>query len=100
MPDDPARNEARKGICFFLQTAMVPVFTPWELCERGDTGSTPQTMHELIIPLIKIKIPQFYPKYDLTRFLKLSTKKRRQTACNGPISRKKRLKNGHLPNQH
>jgi hypothetical protein len=82
-----------QGDCFLLQTAMVPVFTPWELCERGDTGSTPQTTHESIIILIKIKIPQFYPKYDQTRFSKLSTEKRRQTACNGPIKLKKRPKN-------
>jgi hypothetical protein len=89
-----------QGDCFLLQTAMVPVFTPWELCERGDTGSTPQTTHDSIVISIKIKIHQFYPKYDRTLFVKLSTEKRWQTACNGPINPKKRLKKWHLPNQH
>jgi hypothetical protein len=28
VPDDPARHEACKGICFLLQTAMMPAFTP------------------------------------------------------------------------
>ncbi|CAN7196291.1 hypothetical protein LJR034_000476 [Caballeronia sp. LjRoot34] len=64
VPDDPARHEACKGICFLLQTAMMPIFTPWELRERGDAGSAPQTMHEVIFNLNKIKISQTDPKYD------------------------------------
>jgi hypothetical protein len=39
-------------------------FAPWELRERGDAGSTPQTMHEVIIHPSKIKISRIYPKYD------------------------------------
>jgi len=39
-------------------------FVPWELRERGDAGSTPQTMHEVIIRPNKIKVSQIYPKCD------------------------------------
>jgi hypothetical protein len=79
---------------------MVPVFTPWEFRERGDTGSTPQTMHEVIIHLHKIKVTQTDPKNNRGLFFFSSVKKRWRAACDGQVRGKKRLKNGHLPNQH
>jgi hypothetical protein len=79
---------------------MVPVFTPWELRERGDTGSTPQTMHEVIISQLKINISRIGPKNDRGLIFLSSMKKRWRAAYNGQIRGKKRLKNEHLPNQH
>jgi len=44
-------------------------FAPWELRERGDAGSTPQTMHEVIIQSNEINVSQFRPNYDRVLFL-------------------------------
>jgi hypothetical protein len=50
-------------------------FAPWELRERGDAGSTPQTMHEVIIQLNRINVSQFSPNYDRDLFFRSSIKK-------------------------
>src|SRR5476649_2834529 len=67
VPDEPARHEACKGICSPPNSDDAG-FAPWELRERGDACSTPQTMHEVIIHLNEINVSQFSPNYDRVLF--------------------------------
>jgi hypothetical protein len=69
VPAEPARHEACKGICFLLQTAMMPALRRGSFAREATLVPLPQITHEIIIQPIRINVSRFSPNHDRDLFL-------------------------------